>query len=170
FVTYGFFRTASQRCPWSAAVVQDWMLNSNFGIFAENPTLSQLRGQVGYAVSGWDEIGLWGTVRCLNDTRLVPDVGPVTWRPINQLNAYWHHKWEFGADTSLWFGIPERDRLSDGGSLGDYLAGAAANVPLNDYVALYTLITYMHPSAGAGPLASEEEFWNFTIGLAFYPG
>ena len=51
FITYGFFRKANAQSPWSAAVVQDWMLNDNFGIFAQNPTLSQLRAQVGYATS-----------------------------------------------------------------------------------------------------------------------
>ena len=38
----------------------------------------------------------------------------------------------------------------------------------NDRVAIYTLLTYMHPSAAAGPGAAEDA-WNFTVGLAFYP-
>jgi hypothetical protein len=170
FITYGFFRKANENCPWSAAVVQDWMLNSNFGVFAENPTLGQWRGQLGYSVNAWNEVGIWGTWRGQGDTRQVNFFGPVTWRPVQQLNKYWHHKWGLGgADTWMWVGIPEHDRLAGGGSLGDYIAGALANVPLGERVMLYTLVTYMHPSARPGPAGSMEEAWNFTVGLAFFP-
>jgi hypothetical protein len=170
FVTYGLFRKPTEASKWSATIVQDWMFNNNYGVFSQNPTLSQLRGQLGYAFSATDELGLWGTVRVLNDSRLIAGQGMTTWRAIDQLNLYWHHKWQLaGADTVIWIGMPERDRLNASGSLGDYIAGASANVPLNDRFALYTLVTYMHPSAGAGPAGSEEEQWNFTIGVSFYP-
>ena len=29
-------------------MVQDWMINANYGVDAENPTLSQVRFQLGY--------------------------------------------------------------------------------------------------------------------------
>ena len=41
--------------------------------------------------------------------------------------------------------------------------------PLNDRVALYALVTYMHPSASPGPAGSLDEMWNFSIGLTFFP-
>ena len=171
FITYGFFRKATASSGWSAGVVQDWMLNDHYGFLSERPTLSQIRAQLGYALNAANEIGLWGACRVLDDTRDVSGVGPTTWRPIDQLNLYWHHKWEFaGADTTIWIGIPEQDRLGGSGSLGEYIAGASAQVPLNDWFALYTLIDYMHPSAGPGPDGSEEDEWNFAIGIAFYPG
>ena len=65
--------------------------------------------------------------------------------------------------------VSRNSAATGGGSLGDYLIGLSANVPLNDRVALYTLTTYMHPSASAGPAGFDEESWNFTIGLALYP-
>jgi hypothetical protein len=127
FVTYGFFRKANEQSNWSGAVVQDWMLTSNFGIFAENPTMAQWRGQLGYAIGPWNEVGVWGTWRGQGDTRVVNFFGPTTWRPVNQLNAYWHYKWAAsGSDTWLWLGVPEHDRLAGGGSLGDVLVDAAA--------------------------------------------
>ncbi len=170
FLTYGFFRKANENSRWNAALVQDWMFNDNFGVYAQNPTLSQLRVQLGYALNASNELGMWGAWRVMEDTRLVGGEGLTTWRSINQLNAYWHRKWTAGgADTMLWFGVPERDRLGGSGSLGDYLAGALANVPLNDRVGLYSLVTYMHPSARPGPAASREDAWNFTIGLTFFP-
>jgi hypothetical protein len=170
FLTYGFFRTANDTSNWSGALVHDWMFTDNFGIFAQDPVLAQWRGQVGYAVGPWNELGLWGTLRGIDDTRNVPFFGPTTWRPVEQVNLYWRHKWgPGGPDTWVWFGVPEDERLEGGGSLGDYLAGAAANAPLADRVMLYTLVTYMHPSAGLGAPGATEEAWNFAIGLAFYP-
>jgi hypothetical protein len=171
FLTYGFFRKPNERSPLSAAVVEDWMFNDNFGVYAENPTLSQLRWQFGYAVNARNEFGLWGASRVMGDTRNVAGVGPTSWRPIDQLNPYWHYKWSpGGADTTLWVGVPERHRLSGNGSLGDYIAGVLATVPFSDRVSLYTLLTYMHPSARPGPAGSTEDAWNFTIALLFYPG
>lgn len=171
FLTYGFFRRANERSKWSAALVQDWMFNDNYGVFSQNPTLSQFRGQIGYAFNAWNEIGVWGTWRCVTDTRDVNGVGPTTWRAVNQLNTFWHHKWQaFGPDTWLWVGVPEGDRLAGGGSLGDYVVGTSASLPLNNVIAVYTVLTYMHQSARPSPTASEEEAWNFTIGLSFYPG
>lgn len=170
FVTGGFFRKPNDNSNWSFAIVQDWMLNNNFSVFAQNPTFGQWRGQVGYAIGAFNEFGIWGTWRGQGDTRNVPFFGPTTWRPIQQFNPYWHYKWgPGGADTWLWVGVPERDRLAGNGSLGDYIAGALANVPLSNGMMLYTLVTYMHPSARPGPVGSMEDAWNFTIGLSFFP-
>ncbi len=170
FVTYGLFRKANLGSKVSGAFVQDWMFNNNYGEYSQSPTLSQWRMQLGYAVSARNEFGLWGTYRFLGDTKNVPGQGATTWRPINQLNAYWHYKWApGGADTWLWAGVPENDRLGASGSLGSWIVGVLANVPLNDRIALYTLVTYMRPSASPGPAAAEEDFWNFSIGLTLYP-
>jgi hypothetical protein len=104
-----------------SGVVQDWMFNRNFSVFAENPSLSQLRGQVGYATSACNEFGIGGTLRVFDDTRIVDSFGPITWRPINQVSTYWHHK-------------------------------------------------YMHQSASSGDVGAQEDAWNFTTGISFYPG
>jgi len=170
FLTYGFFRRANETSNWTAALVQDTMYNNNFGVFGQNPTMSQMRGWLGYCTSAWNEFGIWGTWRGWGQTIVVPSVGPTTWQPVQQLNVFWHHKWQaFGPDTWFWVGRPEQSRLTRDGSLGDYLAGAAATAPLSERVSIFALATYMHPSAGAGVDGSHDESWNFTIGLAFYP-
>ncbi len=170
FITYGFFRKAHEDSKWSAAVVQDWMLTDNFGQYSQNPTLTQWRGQFGYATSAANEFGVWGTLHGPSDSRVVAGEGPVSFCAIDQLNVFLHHKWGLGgADTSIWVGVPQRSRLTGDGSLGDYLAGASANVPLNEHLALFTLVTYMHPSAHPGPVGSTEDAWNFTIGVSLYP-
>jgi hypothetical protein len=170
FVTYGLFRRANENSRFSAAVVQDWMLNSNYGVFAQNPTLSQWRGQAGYALGPLNEIGIWGAWRARSDSRDVVGFGQVVWRSVNQLNGYWHYKWGINQpDTWLWIGVPENDRLVLGGSLGDYVVGALANAPLGERVSLTALVTYMHQSSSMGPAGAPEDAWNFTIGLSFYP-
>jgi hypothetical protein len=131
--------------------------------------MCQWRAQLGYIVSANNEIGVWGTWRGQGDTRVVDGFGPVTWRPINQVSAFFHRKWHCGGpDSWLWIGVPERDRLAGGGSLGDYYVGASAICPFSDRVALYTLVSYLHPSATAGPDAAREDAWNFTVGLSFH--
>ncbi|HEY1600118.1 MAG TPA: DUF6666 family protein [Pirellulales bacterium] len=170
FFTFGLFRRATDTSRWTAAIVSDTMYNNNYGIFAQNPMLMQMRGQLGYCISPWNEIGIWGTWRSFGQTLLVPTVGPTTWQAVQQLNVYLHHKWQAGGpDTWFWIGRPEQSRLTRDGSLGDYLAGASATAPLNDRVSLFALATYMHPSAAPGALGSIEDAWNFTIGLAFFP-
>ena len=171
FVTYGLFRKPTETSHWSAGVVQDWMLNSNFSVFAEDPTLSQLRGQLGYATSACNEFGVSGVLRVLDDTQTVKFFGPTTWRPVNHVSAYWHHKWHCGGpDTWISLGIPERTRLSGGGSLGDFLASVRAVCPFSDSVGLYASVSYMHQSASPGDEGAKDDAWNFTIGVAFYPG
>ncbi len=105
------------------------MINDNYGEFAQNPTLSQVRMQVGYDWSDLTEIGLWGAFRVLDDSRFVGNgFGTDTWRPIDQLSIYWNYLWgSGGANSFVWLGIPERDRLGGNGSLGDYFVGALYN-------------------------------------------
>jgi hypothetical protein len=171
FVTYGFFRKPTAASKLNLAVVNDWMIVNNFGVYGQTISLSQWRVHAGYAVNAKNEIGLWGAWRMVGDSKNIAGVGPTTWRPIDQLNAFWHYKWTpGGADTWIWVGVPERHRLGAAGSLGDYLASAQANVPLNDRFSLYALVNYMHPSAHPGPAAAGEDAWNFTIGFWFYPG
>ena len=170
FITYGLFRKPQEGSAWSAAVVHDWMLNDNYGLFAEDPTMAQWRAQAGYALSATSEVGIWGTWRMQGDTRDVDIFGPTTWRSINQINTYWHYHWHAGGpDTWLWLGLPENDRLNGDGSLGDFLVGALANCPLSDRIALYAMVSYMHQSAAPGPAGATEDAWNFTTGLSFYP-
>jgi len=167
FITYGLFRKPRENSPWSAAIVQDWMLNDNYGVFSTSPTLSQLRAEVSYAWNTWNELGVWGTAALVSDTRDISGVSTI-WRPIDQINIFWHHKWEWrGADTTIWMGLPVDDHVGGEGNVGEWFAGASANVPLSDRFALYALVTYMRPAADNGPLGAETDSWNFTVGVSF---
>jgi hypothetical protein len=170
FITYGLFRRAFEGSPWSAGLVQDWMLNNTWSVFGENPTFSQVRAQLAYAISASNEFGVWGACRVIDDSHQVPGFGVVRWQPHNQINLFWHHKWSrAGADTWVSIGMPEDDRLGQRGSLGDYIANALAVCPLSDRVSVYSSVMYMHQSATEGGAGSLDEAWNFTVGIALYP-
>jgi hypothetical protein len=169
FITTGFFRKATVDSPWTAGLVFDWMINNNFGIFNESPTLNQWRYRLGYLFNDCNEIGVWGTVHGQDSTRDVRFFGPVTWRAEDQISVFSHHKWQFGADTTLWIGAPLGHSLENGFSLGSFIAGARGDMPLSDLLALYAQVTYMRPSFGPGPAAAEHDEWSFVIGLTIYP-
>jgi hypothetical protein len=170
FLTMGLFRKAQPESPWAAGLVFDWMVNNNFGVFNESPTLNQWRYQVGYDVNDTNEIGVWGAVHGQDSNRFVNShFNTVTWQAMDQINVFTRHKWPFGADTSFWIGAPLGDRLKDGASLGSFIAGARGDLPLSNSMSLYTLVTYMRPAVGAGPAGGEQDEWSFAVGLAIYP-
>lgn len=170
FLTYGLYRKPDDISRITGGIVQDWCFNDNFGVFGKCPTLSQLRGQIGYATSASNEFGLWGTAHVVSSTLNVDYFGPVKWQTVNHLSAYWHHKWyATGPDTWLSVGAPSHDRLSGGGSLGDYLVTAISTCPLSNAVSVVSSITYMHQSGRLGGINAADEAWNFTVGLAIYP-
>jgi hypothetical protein len=172
FFTTGLFKKANDESNWSYGVVHDWMFNQAWGAAAINPTLGQWRGQVAYATSAVNEFGVWATLRDKGDTNLDSNHVPIYTRSINQANLFWHHKWEMGADSWFWVGVPQDSRLdhSLGGSLGDFLVGGSVIAPLNDYLSLYGNMQYMHPSARPGSVADGESSWYVAFGLQYYIG
>ena len=171
FVTTGFYRKGNDDQRLSFGIVYDWMLNNEWGIYGTSPTLGQWRGQVEYALSEVNGVGLYG---CMRDRGSRLDDGPYTLetRAISQVNLFWHHKFDSGADSWLWVGLPERERLDrvEGGSLGDWIIGANVQVPISERLALYGNAEYMHPSASAGIDASVESTWNVGAGIMWYFG
>jgi hypothetical protein len=174
FVTTGFFRKAHCDQRISFGLVYDWMFNTVWGEEGVNPTLGQWRGQIEYAFSGCNAVGVWGCIRDRSAQNAL-DVrfgnGPViSNRPISQANLFWHHKFCGGADSNLWVGIPERDRLNGDGSLLDWTIGANVQVPLSEKLALYANAAYFHPSASAGFAASIESGYDIGMGVVWYFG
>ncbi len=181
FVTTGFFRRPDEHVPFGFGIVQDWMFNNGFGTFANSPTIGQLRMQVGWAFNPLNEIGVWGAVHDIDSTKVNSNGANQTYRSINQLNVFWHHKWLlFGGDSWGYVGVPQQSRLPEssspagtGGSLGEFILGSNWLVPLSDCVSMYANTAYMKPSAHAGTqngaTAAAQEFWNISVGLAIYP-
>lgn len=185
FITTGFFRRATATVPLAFGIVHDWMLNDQFGTFANSPTLSQLRMQAGWAFNACNEIGAWGAVHTRTATRqnvFAPGLTQ-TYQAINQVDFFWHHKWmKFGGDSWFYAGVPQQSRLNQGaafpagagGTLGEFIVGTNWLVPLSSCVSMYANAVYMKPSSHAGvqpggAVAAAQEFWNLSFGLAIYP-
>jgi hypothetical protein len=173
FVTTGFFRKAKCDQRVSFGLVYDWMFNEQWGVYGARPTLGQWRGQIEYAFSGQNSVGLFACKRDLNAQQtFATGLGDVTVtnRAISQLDLFWHHKFCSGADSFLWIGIPDHGRLDGDGSLLDWTIGASVQVPLTESLALYANGAYFHPSASAGDGAAIESGYNIGMGIAWYFG
>jgi hypothetical protein len=174
FVTTGFYRKAKCDQRVSFGLVYDWMYNQEWGVYGAHPTLGQWRGQIEYAFSGHNSVGLFACKRDLSAQQTFAveddDAVTVTNRAISQLDLFWHHKFCSGADSYLWIGIPDHGRLDGDGSLLDWTIGASVQVPLTESLALYANGAYFHPSASAGDGAAVESGYNIGMGIAWYFG
>ena len=164
-LTAGVFKRGNVCCgdPLSWAVVYDHQFHNDF---AEDGTdyvsLGQLRALAGYALSRRNEIGVWMT-QTVGDRDSLPGFSAVVvTEPVNQYNGYWRRHWQYGGDTMLYFGTAEDP--------GEFVAGLNGRLPLNPCWAFFGGVHYIKPSAGAGNPQFEEEVWNVTCGLVFYPG
>jgi hypothetical protein len=174
FVTTGFFRKAACGQRLSFGLVYDWMFNEEWGEAGTRPTLGQWRGQIEYAISGRNAIGVWGCRRDLSDQETHRDPNlfafTATTRAISQINLFWHHKFCSGADSNIWFGIPDHGRLDGDGSLLDWTVGANLQVPLSQRLAVYANAAYFHPSDSAGSFAAIESGYDMGVGIVWYIG
>jgi hypothetical protein len=169
FVTTGFFRRARNGQRLSFGFVHDWMINNNYSQFALSPTLSQWRGQLEWAMSGRNSLGLWGTVHDKSYIRDRPD-NHNQFRAISQINVFWHHRYAFGADTWLRIGMPLSKKFLGSSLAGSAILGATAQMPLNEQLALYANAMYMAPNTAAGPIGASRDTYNISMGFAWYPG
>lgn len=129
--------------------------------------LGQWRGLVGFDVNDRNEIGSWFTFNDRNDTALFLNT-PVHLEALSQGTLYWTHTWCCEAQTSLWVGLAEgHGRVvfsisNEPPTKQVFTYGAAVNIPLGKYVALYGAANFLTP-ADTGTV---DAF----LGLAFYPG
>jgi len=169
FVTTGCFRRAQPGQRASFGLVHDWMINDNYGQYGLSPTLSQWRGQFEWAFSGSNSLGVWATI---HDTKYIGDrfENHNQFRAINQINVFWHHKFDQSADTWLYIGVPDSKRLVGTELVGSVILGMSAQVPLTERLALYTNAMYMAANAHPGPNGSTQDAYNVSVGFAWYPG
>lgn len=170
FFTYGLYHRPTESSRLVGGLVQDWMFARTYGVFGTGVTMSQLRGQLGYALNASNEFGVWSTVHVLDSTQQIAGFGSTTYQPLDQVSGYWHHKWmAFGPDSWLSVGAPMHGRLTGDGTLGDYLVSAGATCPFSDTVSFMASVTYLHQTGSPGPTAAPDEAWNFSVGLCVYP-
>lgn len=151
----------------------DWGFNWSFGHdylwekYYDDFALGQWRGRAGYQITPNDEIGAWGTIRDFGDSGYAAGT-KVNLQPIQQASAFWQHLWPSGAWTSLWVGgAVEHGRFVL--VLPDYPAikpafvyGAALQMPLNNYLAIYGEANFITPASSG----TVDAF----LGFSYYPG
>jgi hypothetical protein len=165
FITAGFFKRSDVCCGdrISWGLVYDQFFGHQWGLLASEVYLSQVRGIVGYALSEWNEVGVWGTWHT-NSDHSVTGFNGAGIRAMNQFNAYWRHNYDFGASTMAYVGGV------DSADLGSWQVGVLGQAPMSDTLALYTNVTFAFPGSKTGAVGSNELEWNIGGGLAYYFG
>lgn len=175
FVTAGLFRRPDAEIPFGFGVVYDWQINNNYGALAQSPFLGQWRCQFAYASSAWNEFGWWGAFHDRRDTKSLIGI-PITYRSINQNNLFWHHKYQRGADSWLYIGLADQNRLNfanlipNTGSVANWIFGGTVTAPMSDYLAVYANFAYMVPTAPSNILgtAASDEVYQLGAGITYY--
>ena len=190
FFTAGLFRRAFDGPNWTSrfnmGIAYDWMVNDAYGELAQSPFLGRWRGQIGYCLEHQNEVGIWGTYRDrFSESKFDTSGDPIVYRPLSQIDLFWHHTFCSGANCWLSVGLPRAGpchrELSDDdsralvgtgndGSLGEFTFGATFIVPISPRWALYANGSYMRPTAAAGNRGSIEDAYSIGFGLTFYPG
>ncbi|MEC9002327.1 MAG: DUF6666 family protein [Planctomycetota bacterium] len=159
FVTGGFFRRADW--GWQGGVVIDYLRDD---WYFDNE-LVQLRGEMSWINPCGHEFGLWFTSNT-QDAQSVSELksGDVLedWITTDVYAFFYRRQLEdCGATGRLFVGF-------SGDS--DALIGADADVPLSDRWALQAGFTYLIPEESSPGVGFQEENWNISTGLVFYPG
>ncbi len=166
FVTGGVFRRDPCCNGFQGGVVIDWMFNKNFGVFALDPSIGQVRFQVGYLWEGYDEFGVLGTAN-VNTARETVFQVPARFRAVSQVSLFWRHIFENGGESMVWAGAPYNSSLMYSGKRsGTYLIGASFRAPLTACLDLEAHGVYMGPVGN-----SSNRFRNYDanvcIGLSY---
>ena len=150
------------------AVVYDHLNNDNFGEEGNDIAVSQLRGQIGYALDFCNEIGVTMAFQLSDDIASTLGDG-ATIKPQDQVNIYWRHTWEYSVQTQAYIGWAEKP--------GDVVLGLRGNFPASPTVDFFGSAQAIFPSTSAGDLNNNgvensfsEESWNISFGMIVYFG
>jgi hypothetical protein len=152
----------------SGAVVYDVFKANQWGVNANDISLSQVRYIAGFAVIPSTEVGVSGTVGVNDDRAAITVAGAPNLRtPIHamrQTNVYVKHVFDFGGQVMAYYG-----RLSDK-DIAKWQAGATAQAPLSPNWSVFANANYVVPRTPAGPIGSGQEQFSASVGIAYYFG
>ncbi len=170
FLTLGAAWQTPCRSGWNAGIAYDSMFNKNFGLFAVDPYIDQIRGQVGYLIRGGNEIGAWTGYGIQKDHESSQQV-PLTFRGISQVNLFWTHYFKSNGYAMLWAGTPYRRGLHyTSGRPGRYILGAQFVVPVTHSLSLEGHASYMGARHGSGVVPAKNDGADVYIGLTYAYG
>jgi hypothetical protein len=111
----------------------------------------QFRAEVGLNVGADDVVGLFGNVSSFGDEVHVLATDFII-RPISQLNLFWNHRWQTGAETRVWLGVAGQHGTDIVLLPDDHRTDPSVNfglqvfVPLSENFALFGQGNYVTPS------------------------
>jgi hypothetical protein len=167
FISVGLFRKVPYTSGFNAGLVYDWSINAESGVFGLSPTLTQLRGQIGYLIKGGNEFGFWGTYgdKICHRTFMSYDV---KFKAISQVNAFWRHSFKNQGEMMLWAGTPyQKGLMFESGRVGDYIVGAAFKAPLTRSLSVEGHGVYMGARSGTADEESKNYAANVCLGLTY---
>lgn len=151
-------------------IAVDGMFNRNFGLFALNPTLSQVRGQIGYSINGNNEIGVWGA-GSTNTSHKTSQQVPFSFRAISQVNLFWTHYFNNCAYAMVWGGTPcGKSLMYKSGRPGSFIVGARLQAPLNSCLFLNAHGVYMGARKSHDGIGSRNYGTNVCFALTYVFG
>lgn len=163
FLTIG---ASSSLCEWTGALTYDRMFTKNFGIYALDPSIDQVRFQLGYSFC-FDEVGFWGTAN-LNTAKENALGIPTSFKAVGQLNLFWRHLFENCAQTTLWIGMPYQNSLMfPNKRAGNVILGLSFRVPLMERLFLDGNGSYMAPRKSSGSVQSRNYGYNICVGFTY---
>ncbi len=167
FFTVGFFHKTPNVSGINAGLVYDWSVNAKAGVFGLDPTMGQVRGQIGYLLRGKNEFGLWSSYGTNTAHKSYAGI-PVDFRAISQVNAFWRHLFKNGGETMLWGGTPYRKGLMfESGRPGSYIIGASFKAPLCRFLSIEGHGMYMGATSSSAFSESKNYAANVSLGLTY---
>jgi len=167
FLTVGLFRMTPECSGFNVGIVYDWMFNKQFGVFAVNPTIAQVRGQMSYLFQGGNELGVWGTYDTQTSHKETAQI-PLKFRAVCQANLFWGHYFKNHAQTMLWVGTPYRRGLMYSSSrAGRYIIGANFRAPLTKALSIVGHAVYMSAKSGSPMQESKSYTANICFGINY---
>jgi len=153
FFTLGAFRQPDFRGPWwqrfGAGFAYDYSANSEFGIYRDNVNLRQWRGKFAIELTDHQEIGALGSWHSGQATsvRAAQNSFPMDFRSASQISLYYKYTFDNNANLELSWAPGETSTISNLNTSAYHygyhdVIGIGAQVPLNDYFALFVNGTY----------------------------
>lgn len=154
----------------NAGFAYDWMLNKNFGLFAVNPFIDQVRGQLGYLFLKRHEFGAWATYG-IHTSKEESQQLPLKFRGISQVNLFYCNYFQNGGFAMLWGGTPYRRGLMfSSGRPGAYILGARLSAPLASSLSLFGHAEFMGGRSTSTSSKSQNNASNVCVGITYSLG
>lgn len=148
-------------------IAYDGMWNKSFGLFATDPYLGQVRGQIGYLFRGGNEIGAWGTFN-VDTAHKSSEQTPLQFHAVCQANLFWCHNFKNKAYLMFWGGTPYRKGLMYKSQRpGRYLCGARFDIPLTHSLSLNGHAAYMGAISAPDGIESRNYASNICFALTY---